>query len=56
VWQLAFGSGFKFNSAVLQANRRVQDHHAAWDNFEALVSLGGFGCILLSLSSVQQGC
>ena len=37
VWQLAFGSGFKFNSAVLQANRRIQDHHPAWDNFDAQV-------------------
>jgi hypothetical protein len=39
VWQLAFGSGFKFNSAVLQANRRIRDSHAAWDNFEAEVGL-----------------
>jgi hypothetical protein len=31
VWQLAFGSGFKFNSAVLQANRRIVDRHAAWE-------------------------
>jgi hypothetical protein len=31
VWQLAFGSGFKFNSAVLQANRRILDRHAAWE-------------------------
>lgn len=39
VWQLAFGSGFKFNSAVLQATRRISDHHSAWDNFDSVVSL-----------------
>eukprot|EP00878_Enallax_costatus_P026470 GHUV01028408.1.p3 GENE.GHUV01028408.1~~GHUV01028408.1.p3 ORF type:complete len:103 (+),score=36.45 GHUV01028408.1:268-576(+) len=35
VWQLAFGSGFKFNSAVLQANRQIKDSHAAWEDFDA---------------------
>jgi 3-ketoacyl-CoA synthase len=35
VWQLAFGSGFKVNSAVLVANRRVKDAHAAWEGFDA---------------------
>ena len=35
VWQLAFGSGFKCNSAVLVANRRVKDRHAAWEGFDA---------------------
>jgi 3-ketoacyl-CoA synthase len=34
VWQVAFGSGFKCNSAVLVANRRVADAHAAWDAFD----------------------
>jgi len=37
VWQLAFGSGFKFNSAVLKAARHIQDEHAAWDNFDSVV-------------------
>jgi 3-ketoacyl-CoA synthase len=35
VWQLAFGSGFKFNSAVLVARRSIRDaSHAAWDGFD----------------------
>lgn len=35
VWQLGFGSGFKCNSAVWVANRRVLECHRAWDGFEA---------------------
>jgi hypothetical protein len=35
VWQLAFGSGFKFNSAVLVANRPVAEAHPAWEGFDA---------------------
>lgn len=35
VWQLAFGSGFKFNSAVLHANRNISESHAAWEGFDA---------------------
>ncbi len=35
VWQLAFGSGFKFNSAVLVADRDVREAHAAWDGFDS---------------------
>jgi streptolysin S family bacteriocin protoxin len=31
VWQLAFGSGFKFNSSVLVANRPVREQHKAWE-------------------------
>jgi hypothetical protein len=31
VWQLAFGSGFKFNSSVLVANRAVREQHKAWE-------------------------
>ncbi|KAI8463989.1 MAG: beta-ketoacyl-CoA synthase [Monoraphidium minutum] len=34
VWQIAFGSGFKCNSAVLVANRAVKDMHAAWGSFD----------------------
>ena len=34
VWQIAFGSGFKCNSAVLVANRPVKDMHAAWSRFD----------------------
>ncbi|KAI8463992.1 MAG: FAE1/Type III polyketide synthase-like protein-domain-containing protein [Monoraphidium minutum] len=34
VWQIAFGSGFKCNSAVLVANRTVKDMHAAWGSFD----------------------
>jgi 3-ketoacyl-CoA synthase len=37
VWQLAFGSGFKCNSAVWVANRRVAargDNHLAWRGFD----------------------
>lgn len=31
VWQIAFGSGFKCNSAVWRALRTIHDEHAAWD-------------------------
>lgn len=34
VWQLGFGSGFKCNSAVWRANRRVAEKHAAWEEFD----------------------
>jgi 3-ketoacyl-CoA synthase len=34
IWQLAFGSGFKCNSAVLHANRNVKDLHPAWEGFD----------------------
>lgn len=30
VWQIAFGSGFKCNSAVWRALRDVHDRHPAW--------------------------
>lgn len=48
VWQLAFGSGFKFNSAVLQAHRPIREQHAAWDNFDSEV-----GCCFWAWSSSQ---
>ena len=30
VWQIAFGSGFKCNSAVWRAKRHVNDRHSVW--------------------------
>jgi 3-ketoacyl-CoA synthase len=35
VWQLGFGAGFKCNSAVWKANRRIKDMHSAWEGFDA---------------------
>lgn len=32
VWQIAFGSGFKCNSAVWRALRHVHEVHPAWDD------------------------
>jgi len=34
IWQLGFGSGFKCNSAVWKAKRRIHETHATWDNFD----------------------
>jgi len=34
VWQLGFGSGFKCNSAVWEANRNVKQAHRAWEGFD----------------------
>ena len=34
VWQLGFGSGFKCNSAVWVARRRIADQHPAWEGFD----------------------
>lgn len=34
VWQLAFGSGFKFNSSVMIANRSNTEQHKAWKGFD----------------------
>eukprot|EP00877_Chromochloris_zofingiensis_P000734 jgi/Chrzof1/10661/Cz05g07110.t1_LCKAS6[v5.2] len=33
-WQLAFGSGFKVNSAVWSANKYIKESHAAWQGFQ----------------------
>jgi 3-ketoacyl-CoA synthase len=33
VWQIAFGSGFKCNSAVLKARRSISELHSAYDDF-----------------------
>ena len=30
VWQIAFGSGFKCNSAVWRALRNVRTEHSCW--------------------------
>ena len=30
IWQIAFGSGFKCNSAVWRAMRTINDQHSAW--------------------------
>ncbi|KAI8465507.1 MAG: FAE1/Type III polyketide synthase-like protein-domain-containing protein [Monoraphidium minutum] len=34
VWQLGFGSGFKCNSAVWVAARRIESRHHAWEGFD----------------------
>jgi 3-ketoacyl-CoA synthase len=34
IWQLGFGSGFKCNSAVWRALRRVKETHGAWEGFD----------------------
>lgn len=30
IWQIGFGSGFKCNSAVWRAMRRINEQHVAW--------------------------
>lgn len=35
IWQMGFGSGFKCNSAVWRACRRIGTQHAAWKGFDA---------------------
>ena len=30
VWQIAFGSGFKCNSAIWRARRNICKQHSAW--------------------------
>ncbi|KAJ9516671.1 hypothetical protein QJQ45_015124 [Haematococcus lacustris] len=34
VWQMGFGSGFKCNSAVWRARRRIKVIHQAWSDFD----------------------
>ncbi len=34
IWQMGFGSGFKCNSAVWRARRRIKQTHAAWEDFD----------------------
>ncbi|KAL6748112.1 FAE1/Type III polyketide synthase-like protein-domain-containing protein [Haematococcus lacustris] len=34
VWQMGFGSGFKCNSAVWRARRRIKVMHQAWSDFD----------------------
>uniref|UniRef100_A0A7S0WIZ7 very-long-chain 3-oxoacyl-CoA synthase n=1 Tax=Chlamydomonas leiostraca TaxID=1034604 RepID=A0A7S0WIZ7_9CHLO len=34
IWQMGFGSGFKCNSAVWRARRRIKNVHPAWENFD----------------------
>lgn len=36
VWQIAFGSGFKCNSAVWRSLRRNTKRHVAWEGEEGL--------------------
>ena len=40
VWQIAFGSGFKVNSAVLRARRAIADVHPAYGDWEPAVGEG----------------
>lgn len=56
VWQLAFGSGFKFNSCVLVANRRLQETHSAWQNFDSQVSTVGIRAALYALVPSSVSC
>jgi 3-ketoacyl-CoA synthase len=34
VWQLSFGSGFKCNSAIWVANRKIKCVHPCWADFD----------------------
>jgi hypothetical protein len=34
VWQLSFGSGFKCNSAIWVANRKIKSVHPCWEGFD----------------------
>jgi len=55
VWQIAFGSGFKCNSAVLVANRAVTDMHPAWDTFDKAKMYAQLDEIVNQLQLVLQG-
>jgi hypothetical protein len=56
VWQLAFGSGFKFNSCVLVANKRVQETHTAWKGFDSQVRAAPAGAGLGWLRPDRADC
>ena len=34
IWQLSFGSGFKCNSAIWVANRKINFMHPCWEGFD----------------------
>ncbi|GBF95889.1 hypothetical protein Rsub_08480 [Raphidocelis subcapitata] len=34
IWQLSFGSGFKCNSAIWVANRKIKFMHPCWEDFD----------------------
>lgn len=55
MWQLAFGSGFKFNSAVLVANRAVKEAHPAWEGFDTAAMWGELEQMEASIVASRAG-